>query len=119
MESRRRSSVSCAAAAAAQAVLEQDPAVVEQLPPLQNLSIQGQGYGEASQRHTLAHDSPAGAVPSVPKAALEGPLGQGLLGMAEGSESADMELHVLRGTRLADVDMRQARGMCCHHPCAS
>ena len=111
MASRRRSSVS--RAAAAQPVVEQLPAAVE-LPPLQKLSIQGQGYGEATRRHSLAHDSSAGAGPSAPEAAQQGPLGQGLLGRAEGSESADKESHVyLHGSRAADVEMRQASGINC------
>lgn len=113
MASRRRSSVS--RAAAAQPIVEQLPAAVE--PPLQKLSIQGQGYGEASRRHSLAHDSSAGAGPSAPEAAQQGPLGQGLLGRAEGSESAGKESHVyLHGNGAADVEMRQASGKNCCPP---
>ena len=111
MASRQRSSVG--RAAAAQPIVEQLPAAVE-LPPLQKLSIQGQGYGEASRRHSLAHDSSAGAGPSAPEAAQQGPLGQGLLGRAEGSESADKESHVyLHGSGAASVEMRQTSGKNC------
>ena len=88
-----------------------------ELPPLQKLSIQGQGYGEASRRHSLAHDSSAGAGPSPPEAAQQGPLGQGLLYRAGDSESADKESHVyLHGSGAANVEMRQTSGKNCSPP---
>ena len=43
-----------------------------ELPALQNLTIQGQGYGEGSRRQSRAHDSSGGAGPGHPGCAQRG-----------------------------------------------
>ena len=56
-----------------------EPQPAAELPALQNLSIQGQGYGEGSRRQSRAHDSSSAAGPGLPGVA-QGVQGAGASG---------------------------------------